>query len=95
MVEQEIIGTLIHPVSGARTPVLALLSGDQIRARGKCVDFDTHLRNAVRGGYTLESKDSDLLYAWEKQRQAADAERARIQQELQELADLHPEGLKK
>ena len=93
--EPETNGALIHPVSGARTPVLALLSGDQIRARGKCVDFDTHLRSAVRGGYTLESNDHDLLGAWEKQRQAVDAEHSRIQQELQELADLHPEGLKK
>ncbi len=93
--DQETIGTLIHPVSGARTLVLALLGGDQVRARGRCVDFDTHLRSAVRGGYTLESNDPDLLGAWDKQRQAVDAEQSRIRRELQELVELHPEGLKK
>ncbi|MDA8377883.1 MAG: hypothetical protein M0Z50_12670 [Planctomycetia bacterium] len=63
MVEQETIGALIHPVSGVRTPVLALLGGDQIRVRGTYMDFETHLRSAIRGGYTLESDDSDLLGA--------------------------------
>ena len=96
MVEQrEIIGALIHPVSGVRTPVLALLGGDQIRVRGTYMDFETHLRSAIRGGYTLESDDSDLLGAWKKQREAVDAEQSRIQQELQDLADLHSEGLEK
>ena len=93
--QQEMIGALIHPDSGVRTPVLALLGGDQIRVRGTYMDFETHLRSAIRGGYTLESNNHDLLGAWDKQRQAAEAERFRIQQELQELANLHSEGLKK
>jgi hypothetical protein len=59
------LGYLVRPSNGARLPILALKDRDRIQARGEYVDFETSIRAAIRGGYSLEESCGDLRDAWD------------------------------